>query len=117
MRRFPNLSEVTLHGIGYFSPQAAYHMDKDLAQSIITAVLGTAKLRVLRLLSFSTLSRCLVLQSDTLEELHSEFGKHFEVGLLYLPRVRLLTMEPSCYSACFYHAQNGELKKIVAQGK
>ena len=55
-------------------------------------------------------------QSDSLEELHAEFGKHFEVGLLDLPNVHHISLETSVSAGCFYHAQNGELAKIVARG-
>eukprot|EP00092_Neocalanus_flemingeri_P005250 GFUD01005644.1.p1 GENE.GFUD01005644.1~~GFUD01005644.1.p1 ORF type:complete len:387 (+),score=57.90 GFUD01005644.1:86-1246(+) len=113
---FHNLTEVTLHGIGYFNPTASYHMDKDVAQKIISNVLINKRLKILRLKYFQTLNRCLVIESECLEELYVEFGKHFEIGLLYLPNVRVISMETSMWFGCFYHAQNGELKKIVAQG-
>merc|ERR1711874_903409 len=113
-RHFPNLVEVVLHGIGYFS--GSYHMDKDVAQNIITGILCNTRIKILRLKSFATLHRCIVIESDTLEELQAEFGKHFEVGLLYLPNVLHISLETSVWAGCFYHAQNGELKKIVAQG-
>ena len=57
-----------------------------------------------------------VAQSDSLEELHAEFGRHFEVGLLDLPNVQHISLETSVWAGCFYHAQNGELAKIVARG-
>ena len=38
-QNFPNLHEVTLHGIGYFDT-GSYHMDKDVAQFIISSVLA-----------------------------------------------------------------------------
>ena len=114
-KNFPNLNEVTLHGIGYFDT-GSYHMDKDVAQFIITSVLEFTKIKILKLRSFDTLNRCIVIESETLEELHAEFGKHFEIGLLYLPFVKKITLETSMFAGCFYHAQNGELKKIVSQG-
>lgn len=114
-QNFPNLHEVTLHGIGYFDT-GSYHMDKDVAQFIISSVLEFTKIKILNLKSFGTLNRCIVIESDTLEELHAEFGKHFEIGLLYLPVVKKITLETSMWAGCFSHAQNGELKKIVAQG-
>ena len=114
--RFHNLTEVTLHGIGYFNPTASYHMDSDLAQKIITSVLINNRIKILSLMSFQTLNRCIVMESDSLQELYVDFGKNFEIGLLYLPQVRIIKMETSNCSGCFYHAQNGELKKIVAQG-
>jgi len=113
---FHNLTEVTLHGIGYFNPTASYHMDKDIAQKIINSVLINKRIKILRLKSFQTLNRCIVLESESLEELYVDFGKNFEIGLLYLPEVRIISMETSMWFGCFYHAQNGELKKIVAQG-
>ena len=113
---FINLTEVTLHGIGYFNPTASYHMDKDIAQKIINTVLINNRIKILRLKSFQTLNRCLILESESLEELYVDFGKNFEIGLLYLPCVRIISMETSMWFGCFYHAQNGELKKIVAQG-
>jgi len=116
LSKFHNLTEVTLHGIGYFNPIASYHMDKDVAQKIINSVLINKRIQILRLKSFQTLNRCLVIESECLEELYVEFGKHFELGLLYLPNVRIISMETSMWFGCFYHAQNGELKKIVAQG-
>jgi len=115
VRHFPNLVEVTLHGIGYFDT-GSYHMDKDLAQNIISGLLYNSKIKILRLKSFDTLHRCIVIESDTLEELHAEFGKHFEIGLFYLPNVLHISLETSVWAGCFYHAQNGELKKIVARG-
>ena len=114
-QNFPNLHEVTLHGIGYFDT-GSYHMDKDVAQFIISSVLEFTKIKILNLKSFGTLNRCIVIESDTLEELTAEFGKHFEIGLLYLPVVKKITLETSMWAGCFSHAQNGELKKIVAQG-
>jgi hypothetical protein len=48
--------------------------------------------------------------------LYVDFGKNFEIGLLYLPQVTIINMETSMWFGCFYHAQNGELRKIVAQG-
>ena len=113
---FHNLTEVTMHGIGYFNPTASYHMDKDIAQKIINSVLMNNRIKILRLKSFQTLNRCLVIESESLEELYVDFGKNFEIGLLYLPNVRIISMETSVWLGCFYHAQNGELKKIVAQG-
>lgn len=113
---FHNLTVVTLHGIGYINQAASYHMDKDIAQKIINNVLSNCRLKILNLKSFHTLNRCLVIESDSLEELYVDFGKNFEIGLLYLPRVRIINMETSVWFGCFYHAQNGELKKIVAQG-
>jgi len=113
---FHNLTEVILHGIGYFNPTASYHMDKDVAQKIINSVLTNNRIKILRLKSFQTLNRCLIIESECLEELYVDFGKNFEIGLLYLPNVRIIQMEKSMYFGCFYHAQNGELKKIVAQG-
>lgn len=114
-RHFPNLIEVTLHGIGYFDT-GSYHMDKDVAQNIISGILCNSTIKTLRLKSFDTLHRCIVIESDSLEELHAEFGKHFEIGLFYLPNVLHISLETSVWAGCFYHAQNGELKKIVAQG-
>jgi len=114
-RFFPNLKEVTLHGIGYFGT-GSFHMDKEVAQNIITALLHFTRIKILHLKSFDTLHRCIVIESDTLEELHAEFGKCFEIGLLYLPRARRISLETSIWAGCFYHAQNGELKKIVSQG-
>jgi len=115
VRHFPNLVEVTLHGIGYFDT-GSYHMDKDLAQNIISSILYNSKIKILRLKSFDTLHRCIVIESESLEELHAEFGKHFEMGLFYLPNALHISLEPSVWAGCFYHAQNGELKKIVARG-
>ena len=112
---FPNLTEVTLHGIGYFDA-GSYHMDKEIAQMIITSITYQTRIKTLKLLSFDTLSRCIVIESETLEELQAEFGKHFEIGLLTLPRVRKIRLETSMSAGCFYHAQNGELKKIVSRG-
>merc|ERR1719342_439004 len=114
-RFFPSLKEVTLHGIGYFDT-GSFHMDKDVAQNIITALLHFTRIKILHLKSFDTLHRCIVIESETLEELHAEFGKCFEIGLLYLPRARKISLETSIWAGCFYHAQNGELKKIVSQG-
>ena len=114
-RFFPNLTEVTLHGIGYFDT-GSYHMDKDVAQNIINGILNHTRIKILRLKSFDTLHRFIVVQSETLEELHAEFGKHFEIGFFYLPIAKKITLETSMWAGCFYHAQNGELKKIVAQG-
>merc|ERR1711892_1276813 len=82
---FINLTEVTLHGIGYFNPTASYHMDKDIAQKIINTVLINNRIKILQLKSFQTLNRCLVLESESLEELYVDFGKNFEIGLLYPP--------------------------------
>ena len=73
------------------------------------------RIKILHLKSFDTLHRCIVIESETLEELHAEFGKCFEIGLLYLPRARKISLETSIWAGCFYHAQNGELKKIVSQ--
>lgn len=115
LHNFPNLAEVTLHGIGYFDT-GSYHMDKDVAQSIISSILYYTSIKVLRLKSFDTLNRCIVIESESLEELHAEFGKHFEIGLLYLPIAKKIVLETSMWAGCFYHAQNGELKKIVSQG-
>lgn len=114
-RFFPNLTEVTLHGIGYFDT-GSYHMDKDVAQNIINGILWNTRIKTLRLKSFDTLHRFIVVQSETLEELHAEFGKHFEIGFFYLPIAKKITLETSMWAGCFYHAQNGELKKIVSQG-
>merc|ERR1719342_1721970 len=114
-RFFPSLKEVTLHGIGYFDT-GSFHMDKDVAQNIITALLHFTRIKILHLKSFDTLHRCIVIESDTLEELHAEFGKCFEIGLLYLPRAQKISLETSMWFGCFYHAQNGELKRIVSQG-
>ena len=61
VRHFPNLVEVTLHGIGYFDT-GSYHMDKDLAQNIISSVLYNSKIKILRLKSFDTLHRCIVIE-------------------------------------------------------
>ena len=60
-RHFPNLVEVTLHGIGYFDT-GSYHMDKDLAQNIISGLLYHSKIKILRLKSFDTLHRCIVIE-------------------------------------------------------
>ena len=61
VRHFPNLVEVTLHGIGYFDT-GSYHMDKDLAQNIISGLLYNSKIKILRLKSFDTLHRCIVIE-------------------------------------------------------
>ena len=61
VRNFPNLVEVTLHGIGYFDT-GSYHMDKDLAQNIISGILYNSKIKILRLKSFDTLHRCIVIE-------------------------------------------------------
>ena len=114
-KNFPNLVEVTLHGIGYFD-NGSYHMDKEVAQSIITAITYNTNIKRLNLLSFDTLNRCIVIESDTLETLHAEFGKHFEIGLLRLPVAKKISLETSMWAGCFYHAQHGYLKKIVSQG-
>ena len=63
VRHFPNLVEVTLHGIGYFDT-GSYHMDKDLAQSIISSILYNSKIKILRLKSFDTLHRCIVIEGS-----------------------------------------------------
>ena len=62
-RHFPNLVEVTLHGIGYFS--GSYHMDKDVAQNIITGILCNTRIKILRLKSFATLHRCIVIEENS----------------------------------------------------
>ena len=36
--------------------------------------------------------------------------------MFYLPNVLHISLETSVWAGCFYHAQNGELKKIVARG-
>ena len=74
------------------------------------------RIKILHLKSFHTLNRCLVIESESIEELYVDFGKNFEIGLLHLPKVRIINMETSMWFGCFYHAQNGDLKKIVAQG-
>ena len=61
VRHFPKLVEVTLHGIGYFDT-GSYHMDKDLAQNIISGILYNSKIKILRLKSFDTLHRCIVIE-------------------------------------------------------
>ena len=62
-RNFPNLQEVTLHGIGYFDT-GSYHMDKDLAQNIISGILTNSRIKSLRLKSFATLHRCIVIEGN-----------------------------------------------------
>lgn len=62
-RHFPNLVEVALHGIGYFS--GSYHMDKDVAQNIITGILCNTRIKILRLKSFATLHRCIVIEENS----------------------------------------------------
>jgi len=113
---FYNLDEVTVHGIGYFNPCASYHMDKEIAQKIINQVLRNPRLKILKLKSFQTINRCLVFESRSLEKLEAELGKSFEIGLLNLPRARFINIDTSMWYGCFYHAQNGELKKIVKHG-
>lgn len=113
---FNNLQEVVVHGIGYFNACASYHMDKEIAQQIINKVLSNTSLKVLRLKSFQTINRCVVFESPSLESLEAELGKSYEVGLLTLPRVRNISIDCSMWYGCFYHAQNGQLKKIVNFG-
>ena len=62
-RHFPNLQEVTLHGIGYFD-NGSYHMDKDVAQNIISGILANSRIKSLRLKSFATLHRCIVIEAN-----------------------------------------------------
>ena len=99
---FGNLSEVVVHGIGYFNPCASYHMDKEIAQKIINKVLANTSIKILRLKSFQTINRCVVFevtycsgriatniflpQSPSLEQLEAELGRSFQIGLLNLPR-------------------------------
>ena len=59
---FTNLTEVVVHGIGYFNPCASYHMDKEIAQKIINKVLANTNIKVLRLKSFQTINRCVVFE-------------------------------------------------------
>jgi hypothetical protein len=131
---FCNLSEVVVHGIGYFNPCASYHMDKGIAQKIINKVLANTRLKTLKLKSFQTINRCVVFevspfniyqyqcfhpelfQSPSLEHLEAELGKSFEIGLLNLPKARHISIDASMWYGCFYHAQNGNLKKIVDHG-
>lgn len=116
LTRFPNLEEVVAHGIGYFNLCSSYHMDKEIAQKIINKVLCNTRLKVLRLKSFQTINRCVIFESPSLERLDAELGKSFEIGLLSLPNAREISIDTSMWYGCFYHAQNGDLKKIVAHG-
>ena len=59
---YTNLSEVVVHGIGYFNPCASYHMDKEIAQKIINKVLANTNIKVLCLKSFQTINRCVVFE-------------------------------------------------------
>jgi len=113
---FGNLSEVVVHGIGYFNPCASYHMDKEIAQKIINKVLANTSIKILRLKSFQTINRCVVFESPSLEQLEAELGRSFQIGLLNLPRSKEIQIDTSMWYGCFYHAQNGELKRIVSHG-
>lgn len=116
LSKFANLDEVVVHGIGYFNSCAAYHMDKEIAQKIIDKVLANTNIKTLRLKSFQTINRCVVFESPSLEHLEAELGRSFQIGLLNLPRSKEIQMDTSMWFGCFYHAQNGELKRIVSQG-
>merc|ERR1719187_1294540 len=113
---YTNLSEVVVHGIGYFNPCASYHMDKEIAQKIINKVLANTNIKVLCLKSFQTINRCVVFESPSLERLEAELGRSFQIGFLNLPRSKEIRIDTSMWYGCFYHAQNGELKRIVNHG-
>ena len=82
-------------------------------------------------------------QSPSLERLEAELGRSFQIGLLNLPRFEIVSfsigsfekenwilhiiyllysrskeirIDTSMWYGCFYHAQNGELKRIVNHG-
>jgi len=88
VERFPNLIEITLHGIGHFSPSASYLNEPRKVQKIINLTLKNKNIKKFTLKKFTTKNKFIKIESDTLEELTIECGKDSDLAILKLPKLK-----------------------------
>jgi hypothetical protein len=117
VKKFPNLKELTLHGIGYFNQSASYFNQPKKVQKIIDQVLTSKSIKKLSLQTFTTLNKYIKIKSESLEELRIEFGKNFDLSVLDLPNLRKFYNDnpyDSVYSRM--EAGMGKIKNVIANG-
>jgi len=117
VKKFPNLKELTLHGIGYFNQSASYFNQPKKVQKIIDQVLTSKSIKKLTLQTFTTLNKYIKIKSESLEELRIEFGKNFDLSVLDLPNLRKFYNDNPYDSVYSQMGTNiGKFKNIIANG-
>lgn len=117
VEQFPNLKEITLHGIGHFNPSASYFNEPRKVQKIITQTLANKNIKTFTLKNFNTKNKFIKIESETLEELNIECGKSSDLAFLNLPNLKKFSHE-SMYRGLYSAQQSdhGKIKNIIATG-